>query len=152
MLKTKKLAISGMIIALYIVLMYFTQGFAFGQYQLRVATGLYAFAYQFPFLILPMGIANLLSNTLMGGLGGFDVVGGMLVGILTTSSIVILKKFKFPKWVCVLPIALIPSLCVPIWLSLLLHIPYIVLFLSILVGQVITAFTVGLVVITMKVK
>ena len=39
----------------------------------------------FPFLIIPLGIANCLSNTIMGGLGPLDMLGGGCVGILTCS-------------------------------------------------------------------
>ena len=81
MTKTQKLAFSAMVMALYIVMMYVTQSFAFGQYQVRIATALYATAYLFPFLVLPLGLSNLLSNVIMGGLGVFDIVGGGLVGL-----------------------------------------------------------------------
>ena len=78
--RTHKLALSGMVMAVYIVVMYLTQSFAFLQYQVRIATAIYALAYLFPFLVLPLGISNLLSNLLMGGLGVLDIVGGGGVG------------------------------------------------------------------------
>jgi len=43
--QVKKIAISGIIIAVYIVVMFFTQSFAFGEFQIRVATSLYALAH-----------------------------------------------------------------------------------------------------------
>ena len=54
MISTRKLTISAMVVALYIVLIYLTQGISFGAYQIRIATSLYALAYAFPFLIVPM--------------------------------------------------------------------------------------------------
>ena len=81
--KTQKLCFSGAVMAIYIVLMLLTQSFAFGQFQVRIATAVYAVAYLFEFLVVPLGLANLLSNLLMGGLGVFDIVGGGLVGLLT---------------------------------------------------------------------
>jgi len=66
---TKKLTISGMVISLYVVIMFLTQSFAFGQYQIRIATSLYALSAIFPFHIVQLGLSNLLRNTLMGGLG-----------------------------------------------------------------------------------
>lgn len=66
---TKKLTISGLCLAMYIVIMMMTQGFAFGQYQVRIATALYGLAALFPFSVLAFGIGNLVSNLLMGGLG-----------------------------------------------------------------------------------
>lgn len=43
-----------------------TQGFAFGQYQVRIATALYGLAALFPFSILAFGFGNLISNLIMG--------------------------------------------------------------------------------------
>mgnify|MGYP001561181723 FL=1 len=63
-IKTKELTIAALVMAMYIVIMYLTQGFSFGPYQIRMATSLYALGYIYPFLIVPMGVANLLSNTL----------------------------------------------------------------------------------------
>lgn len=137
---TYKISISGMVIALYVVIMYFTQGFSFGQYQIRIATSLYALTAVFPFLVLPMGISNLLSNTLMGGLGPFDMIGGALVGILTSSIVYLIKKYKFNDWFILIPIVFIPGLLVPIWLSFLLKAPYFALSISLCIGQVIPAF------------
>jgi uncharacterized membrane protein len=130
----KKLAISGVVIALYVVVMFFTQGFAFGQYQVRIATSIYAMAAIYPFLIVPLGIANLLSNVLMGGLGLLDMVGGFVVGIVTAYSCYQLRKIN-DKLVGI-PILLFPTLLVPIWLSYILGVPYAVLVLSIGVGQI----------------
>ena len=67
--RTMKITISGIIIATYVVVMFLTQSFAFGQYQIRIATSIYALASIYPFLIVPLGLANFMSNTLMGGLG-----------------------------------------------------------------------------------
>ncbi len=135
--KTQKLAISGLVIAVYIVVMYLTQNFAFGQYQVRVATAIYGLAYLFPFLTVPLGLSNLLSNMLMGGLGVFDIVGGGLVGILTAGACALLGKAKKPSWLVAFPIALIPALGVCLWLSKILSIPYWALAVSLLVGQTI---------------
>ena len=84
-ISVKKITISGLVIAIYIVIMYLTQSFAFGQYQIRIATSLYAMAAVHPFLIVPLGLANFLSNTLMGGLGLPDMIGGLIAGIITAS-------------------------------------------------------------------
>lgn len=131
----RRLAISGIVIALYVVVMFLTQTFSFGQYQVRIATSIYALAAIHPFLILPLGIANLLSNTLMGGLGILDMAGGFLVGILTSGLCYQLRKVHLS--LVALPIILIPTLLVPIWLSYLLNVPYAVLATSLLMGQVI---------------
>ncbi|MCX7614633.1 MAG: QueT transporter family protein [Clostridiales bacterium] len=133
----KKIAVSGIVIAIYIVLMYLTQSFAFGQYQIRIATSIYALAAIHPFLILPMGIANLLSNTIMGGLGPLDMFGGFIAGVLTSLGCWFLKKIHV--YLVALPIILIPSLLVPVWLSYLIGVPYIALVISIGIGQILPA-------------
>lgn len=131
----KKLTISGIVIALYVIIMILTQNFAFGQYQIRVATSIYALAGSFPFLIVPLGIANLLSNTLLGGLGPLDMIGGFIAGILTSGSCYLLRKVNI--YLTGIPILVIPTLLVPVWLSYLLQLPYGMLVLSIGIGQMI---------------
>ncbi|MBV7273539.1 QueT transporter family protein [Clostridium thailandense] len=135
----KKLAISGLVIGMYVIVMYFTQSFAFGQYQIRIATSLYALSGIFPFLILPMGVANLISNTIMGGLGVFDMLGGAAVGMMASGLVYLIKRLKLNDWFAILPIIFIPGLVVPIWLSILIHVPYKVLAISLCVGQIIPA-------------
>lgn len=132
---TRKLTFSGIVIALYVVLMFITQNFAFGQYQIRIATSLYALASVSPFLIVPLGIANFLSNTIMGGLGPLDMFGGFVAGILTSAGCYFIGKIS--KYLTALPIMIIPTLLVPIWLSYLLKVPYSVLALSLGIGQII---------------
>lgn len=147
---SKKLAYSGIVMAIYIVVVFATQSFSFGQYQIRIATALYALAFHFPFLVIPLALANMLSNLLIGGLGLFDIVGGLIIGLITAGSIVLLKRITNRAILLVLPIALAPALIVPIWLSAILKIPYFALVLSLLVGQVISAYTLGLYIIKSK--
>lgn len=133
----QKLTLSGLIVAMYIVVMYMTQSFAFGQYQIRLATSLYALSAIFPFLIVPMGLSNLLSNLLMGGLGLPDIIGGTIVGITTSSLVYLVRRYRWNDWLIALPIILCPGLLVPIWLSYLIHVPYSILAMSITIGQII---------------
>ncbi len=136
--KVQKLTLSAMVIALYVVVMYVTQVFASGAHQIRIATAMYALSYLFPFLILPMGLSNFISNLLFG-LGPLDMVGGCIVGIVTASLIVGIKRLKWNKWFIVLPIIFVPGLGVSTWLSYLLHMPYPLMALNLCVGQVIPA-------------
>lgn len=131
---TKKLCISGIIIAMYVVIMYFTQSFAFGAYQIRIATCLYSLGYFYSFLIVPLGLANFLSNFL-GGLGMIDIVGGTVVGILTSGGTYMIRKLRLPKIFIVPIIVLVPGLIVPIWLSPITGVPYPALVLSLCIGQ-----------------
>lgn len=144
---TQKLAIAGLCIALYVVIMMCTQSFAFGQYQIRIATALYSLSAIFPFLVIPFGIANVVSNTVMGGLGILDIVGGFIVGIVTTSIIAYGKSKGCGNWIIWLAITLIPGLGVPVWLSVLLDLPYWILASSLLIGQCICGFA-GMVLVT----
>jgi uncharacterized membrane protein len=136
---TQKLAISGITIALYLVLMYLTQSFAFGQYQIRIATALYSLPAIFPILILPLGLSNLLSNIMLGSLGVLDAVGGLIAGLLTSFLVWRIKKSRLPNYLIALPILFIPGLLVPIWLSYLLNIPYLALAVSLCIGQLVPA-------------
>lgn len=135
--KYSQLTLSGIYIAMYIVVMLCTQSFAFGQYQIRIATALYGLSAIFPFFIVPAAIANVISNAIMGGFGMLDIVGGGIVGLLTTSIIVFAKKHGWGNWIVFLAVTLVPGLCVPAWLSVLIHVPYWILASSILVGQAI---------------
>lgn len=132
---TKRMTISAMVITVYVVLLYMTQSISFGAYQIRIATALYALAYIYPFLVIPLGIANLLSNFFFGGLGIIDMLGGCAVGIITTWIITQINFRNLNIWFIALPIWVVPSLCVSIWLSYLLQIPYSVLAGSLMVGQ-----------------
>lgn len=143
---TKKIAISGVVIALYVAVMYLTQSFAFGQFQIRIATSLYSLSFIYPFLIVPLALSNLLSNTIMGGLGIMDIAGGFIVGLVTSGSIALIRRFKWNEWLVGIPILVFPGLLVPIWLSYLLNVNYLILAPGILVGQIIPAF-VGVVIV-----
>ena len=139
MSKVQKLTVSAMVMALYVVVLYFTQSFSFGAYQIRIATALYALAYLFPFLVLPLGFANFIANFLFGGLGLLDWFGGCFVGIIVTAIIVIIRRKGWSRWLMILPIILVPGLGVPSYLSYLLHVPYSVLATSLCIGQSVPA-------------
>ena len=95
MSNVQKLTLSAMVIALYVTVLACTQSFSFGAYQIRIATSLYALSYLFPFLVFPLGLANFIANMLFGGLGIIDMIGGCLVGILTTALITGIHRFKW---------------------------------------------------------
>jgi uncharacterized membrane protein len=139
MSKVQKLTISAMVIALYVTVLYFTQSFSFGAYQIRIATSLYALSYLFPFLVLPLGLANFTANVLFGGLGPLDMVGGFVVGLTTAWLVALIRKQNWNRWLVALPILLIPALGASIWLSYLLEMPYQALALSLCIGQAIPA-------------
>ena len=139
MSNVQKLTLSAMVIALYVTVLACTQSFSFGAYQIRIATSLYALSYLFPFLVFPLGLANFIANMLFGGLGIIDMIGGCLVGILTTALITGIHRFKWNPCLMILPIVLVPGLGVSVWLSFLLHMPYPALAFSLCIGQIIPA-------------
>lgn len=139
MSNVRKLTLSAMVIALYVTVLACTQSFSFGAYQIRIATSLYALSYLFPFLVFPLGLANFIANMLFGGLGIIDMIGGCLVGILTTALITGIHRFKWNPCLMILPIVLVPGLGVSVWLSFLLHMPYPALAFSLCIGQIIPA-------------
>ena len=132
---TQRLTISAISIAMYLALMIGTQGFAFGQYQVRIATALYGLSAIFPFTIPAFTIANFVSNTVMGGFGMVDAIGGAIVGLMTTGLIVLAKRQGLGNWVLIPIITFVPGLIVPIWLTYFLPVPYWVLVSSLVVGQ-----------------
>ena len=114
--------------------MYVTESFAFGAVQVRIATALYSLSYFFPFLVLPLGLANLLSN-ILGGMGMVDMLGGCGVGIITSFCVYMVRKAKLPFFLVAVPIVLGPGLIVPIWLTYFTGVPYPMLALSLCLGQ-----------------
>ena len=113
---TKRMTISSMVIALYVAVLYVTQGISFGAYQIRIATALYALAFLYPFLVVPLGIANLIANFLFGGLGPLDMAGGCFVGMTAAWAIVQIRTQGWNVWLTALPIWLVPSFFVSMWL------------------------------------
>ena len=110
---SKKLTVSAMVMALYVVVMYCTSSFAFGAVQVRIATVLYSVSWYFPFLVLPLGLANLLSN-IIGGMGPVDMFGGCAVGMITSFLVYILRRSKLPFFAAAVPIVFCPGLIVPV--------------------------------------
>lgn len=137
MSRVQKLTFSAMVMALYIVILYFTQSFSFGAYQIRIATSLYALSYLFPFLVFPLGLANFISNMFFGGFGIVDMVGGCLVGIVASGCIVLIRRRKWNRMLIAVPIVLVPGLGVATYLSYFLNLPYPVMALNLCIGQLI---------------
>ncbi|MBM7642990.1 QueT transporter family protein [Streptococcus loxodontisalivarius] len=134
-LKTnQKLVLSAIFMATYIAVLFLSQAISFGAYQMRLATAIYGLTYLYPFLALPLSLANALANS-FGGLGIIDIIGGFFAGILTTGAICLIKKLRLNVWMVALAIFLIPSFIAPLWLSTLLQVPYWALVINLLVGQ-----------------
>ena len=135
MSRVQKMTFSAMVMAIYIVVLYLTQSFSFGAYQIRIATALYALAYLFPFLVVPLGLANLLSNMLFGGFGIVDMLGGCIVGMVTCACIVLIRRQGWRRAWIAAPILLVPGLGVATYLSYFLAMPYPLMALNLCIGQ-----------------
>ena len=72
------------------------------------------------------------------------MVGGILVGLLTSGAIAAFRRSPRAPWIAAVAITLIPGLGVPLWLSYLLHLPYFVLAASLLIGQAVAGVFGGL--------
>lgn len=134
----RKIAISGVVMAMYVALTVLLHPISYGIIQVRFSTGLYALAAFQPGLALPLGLANGLANY-FGGLGPVDIGVGTLVGALTAWWV---SRIRTPV-LQPLPIVLVPTAIVPIYLSALLKAPYLVTVASVGLGQLIAAYTVG---------
>ena len=121
----RKLTTSGIVIAVYVVILFMTQSFSFGAYQIRIVTSLYA-------------LSNFIAN-MLGGFGIIDMVGGFIVGIVTSGIVMLIKKFHLPRFMIFFPITLVPGLGVALWLSPMVHMPYGALALSLCIGQTVPA-------------
>ena len=132
---SKKITFGGIIMALYIVLTGTFASLSFGAIQIRIANVLYGLALPFPFLVAPLTLSVVLSNLIFGGLGLVDIVCGSLTTFITTYLI---SKCKKP--VLVIPIIVFGiGAGISLYLSKLIHVPFLVLFVQIALGQVIPA-------------
>ena len=78
---------------------------------------------------------------MLGGLGPVDMIGGCFVGIAASFLVVLIRKYNLPKWVCGIPVILVPGTIVPIWLSVINSLPYGLLVASLCIGQIIPSIT-----------
>ena len=137
MSRLQKMTFSAMVMAIYIVVLRITSGFSFGAYQIRIATSLYALAYLFPFLVVPLGLANFISNMLFGGFGIVDMLGGCIVGMVAAACIVLIRRKNWNRMLIAVPIVLVPGLGVATYLSYFLAMPYPLMALNLCIGQLI---------------
>lgn len=137
MSRLQKMTFSAMVMAIYIVVLSITSGFSFGAYQIRIATSLYALAYLFPFLVVPLGLANFISNMLFGGFGIVDMLGGCIVGMVAAACIALIRRKNWNRMLIAVPIVLVPGLGVATYLSYFLAMPYPLMALNLCIGQLI---------------
>lgn len=137
---SQRLAHSAIVIALYVVIT-FVNPASSGAIQVRLSTGLYALAAFRPDLIPALALGNGLANLLFGQ-GPLDAALGLVVGLVTPVACWLIGKTG-KTWLVPVPVALVVPPVVATWLSLLLHLPYKVMLVSLLAGQTIAAVTAG---------
>ena len=81
--------------------------------------------------------AGIFATTILGIVGA--LVGGFIVGIVTSGIVMLIKKFHLPRFMIFFPITLVPGLGVALWLSPMVHMPYGALALSLCIGQTVPA-------------
>ncbi len=105
----------------------------------RLTTALYVLASFDRRLILGLAVGNALSGIPQGPV---DIGLGFGIGVLTAGACALLPTPLTPLAVFVLP-----TIFVPIWLSLLFHAPYLAVLPVVATGQALSALLAGIVVI-----
>ena len=137
---SRRLAESALVIALYVVITAVNPASS-GAIQVRLSTGLYCLAAFRPDFIPALALGNGLANLLVGQ-GPLDAALGLVVGLVTSVAAYLVGRTG-KAWLVPLPVALVVPPVVATWLSLLLHLPYRVLLVSLLIGQSLSAITAG---------
>ena len=135
--RTRKIAVSGLVIALYVGIIYLTQDFSFGTFQIRVVDALYALCYIYPFLTVPLAVASSLGNVI-GGMGLPDIIGGFFAGLVTCWCMVMIRRLRWNEWLLAVPTIVVSALMVPVWLAPILHVNYFFLMATIGAGEIVS--------------
>lgn len=112
--------------------------------NIRLATSLYALAAFDPALIWGPALGNGLSTLLSGT--PIDAALGVLVGLLAGYVAWMLGRW-LGKWAAPLAVAVVPTLFVPLWLSVLYHAPLFTTYSAVGLGQCLSAIAAWLVVL-----
>lgn len=97
----------------------------------RLTTALYVLASFDRRLILGLAVGNALAGIPQGPV---DIGLGFGIGVLTAGACALL-----PRWLTPLAVFVLPTLLVPIWLSLLFHAPYRAVLPVVATGQALSA-------------
>jgi len=133
--KMQKIALSAVVAGTYIAVTLLLHPISFGIVQIRIGTALYALGFLFPFLIIPMGLANGFVN-LFGTFGILDVVGGVAIGVIATGLCALVGRLHLPRLLVVPALVISIGFIVPTWLSWQTGISYWFWVLSIGVSQI----------------
>lgn len=140
MFSTKNLVLSGLIAAVYVVLIAIFPAFSFGQVQVRIAEVLTLLPILTPAAVPGVFIGCLISNILFGG-AMIDIIFGSLA---TLAAAVLTYYLRKNKWLAAFPPVIINAIVVPFILQVSLGTPYWITFFYILVGQTIAVYALGI--------
>jgi uncharacterized membrane protein len=141
--RVRKLTISAMIAAVYLVLTLIFYVTSFQPMQSRLAESITVLPYFTPLAIPGIFVGCILSN-IIGGYGIWDVVFGSLASLLS-GYLTYKLTFRKPKrkWLAPLPPVLVNAVIVGIELSLLADAPLFATMLSVGIGQIIACYVLG---------
>jgi uncharacterized membrane protein len=97
----------------------------------RLTTALYVLASFDRRLVLGLAVGNALAGIPQGPV---DIGLGFAIGLLTAGTCAFL-----PRWLTPLAVLALPTIFVPIWLSLLFHAPYLTVLPVVATGQALSA-------------
>lgn len=135
----KKIALSGMIAALYVTLTVALSPISFGPVQFRVAEALTLLPFFMPEAIPGLFVGCFLSN-LAGGFGLIDIIVGSGATLFAAWL-----TFKMPNiWLAALPPVVINALVVGSYIGILTDIPVIYSIIYIGISQAVICFGLGI--------
>lgn len=135
----KKIALSGMIAALYVTLTVALSPISFGPVQFRVAEALTLLPFFMPEAIPGLFVGCFLSN-LAGGFGLIDIIVGSGATLFAAWL-----TFKMPNiWLAALPPVVINALVVGSYIGILTDIPLIYSIIYIGISQAVICFGLGI--------
>lgn len=149
----EKIALAGLIAALYAVLVYLLPFISFYAYQIRVAEALTVLAYIDPVAILGLYVGAIIAN-LGSPFGPIDIFFGsfltLLAAILTYSISIYFRKYTSQRTYryigplfALLPVVLVNAFGVAYILKVAAKLPYFASALGVGIGQFIAAYILG---------
>lgn len=134
----RQIARNALIAAIYVTFTYLWGSVATGAtLNIRLATALYVLPALDPALLWGPALGNAVSTLVTGG-HPLDALLGVVVGLLAGGAAVWLGR-KVSLWASPLAVLVVPTLIVPLWLSVLAHVPLLVVMGSLALGQALSA-------------
>lgn len=143
---SKKIVILTIFASLYAVLVVFLSPISFGVTQVRLADALLPLSIIFGFpSAIGFGLGALVSNSISGGLGLVDIIGGTIANFLACSVAYYVgrKRGIFNRFFGTIIETLIISLIVGGYLSILFNTPIEISIFGVLIGSIISINLIG---------